>query len=582
MKKNTFIALALVLVASSAPPLARVTYAAEENTHPVPSGVALTPHSTWNFQELGLTPIQNGGRLKPLDSLARETILFETGSRNYQGWDPIDLLLSWLAHPQYWQDQPFIQVGREDVRRQLGLDEKRTRFAPKELFDNFALAQYADSIMRAGSGQETQTNPTKDKNDPRTQELKRILDRIGAFRSIVAGTAWVVIPKVGSDSWNSLASSVSGADASADAIRKEWVAMIRAYLDDDGAHFAEDSVKARTAVEAAVPHWNSGVSRAIQAEAFFNHLRPFLWAWILYLLAALLWISVLWSDGLKKLKPLALSATGLGLILHITGMALRCYVAGRPPVTNMYESVVWVSFGQLVFALILYAIHRNPVVLAVSTTLGMLGLIAGDAVPAMLDPSIQPLVPVLRSNYWLTIHVLTITLGYAAFALTLGIANVTLFSFLKDGPGVKTRITNLNQLTYRAMQFGVVLIAAGTILGGIWADYSWGRFWGWDPKEVWALIVLLCYIVILHARFTVGCNSLVLRHGRCLHSYPCSWPGTDVNFVLGVGLHSYGFSTGGRGAVAIFVCAQLLYVGAITAIKKGRDAKSALAHSKSL
>jgi hypothetical protein len=105
-----------------------------------------------------------------------------------------------------------------------------------------------------------------------------------------------------------------------------------------------------------------------------------------------------------------------------------------------------------------------------------------DSAPAVMDPGIHPLVPVLRSNYWLTIHVLTITLGYAAFALTLGLANVSLFYFLrahKKGheSEAKKQIASMNQLTYRAMQFGVVLLAAGTILGGVWADYSWGRFW---------------------------------------------------------------------------------------------------------
>ena len=90
---------------------------------------------------------------------------------------------------------------------------------------------------------------------------------------------------------------------------------------------------------------------------------------------------------------------------------------------------------------------------------------------------------------------LTITLGYAAFALTLGLANVSLWHFFNsDQAGAHIRIASMNQLTYRAMQFGVVLLAAGTILGGVWADYSWGRFWGWDPKEVWALIALLCYL----------------------------------------------------------------------------------------
>src|SRR5690606_11379077 len=111
-----------------------------------------------------------------------------------------------------------------------------------------------------------------------------------------------------------------------------------------------------------------------------------------------------------------------------------------------------------------------------------------------------PLVPVLRSNFWLTVHVLTITLSYGAFTLALGIANIALGFYLLK-PKAKEKIDRLNFFTYRAIQIGVVLLAAGTLLGGVWANESWGRFWGWDPKEVWALIALLGYLALLHGRF---------------------------------------------------------------------------------
>jgi cytochrome c biogenesis factor len=122
------------------------------------------------------------------------------------------------------------------------------------------------------------------------------------------------------------------------------------------------------------------------------------------------------------------------------------------------------------------------------------------------------------------------------------------------------------------MQFGVVLIAAGTILGGIWADYSWGRFWGWDPKEVWALIVLLCYVAILHGRLTgwIGQFAYAAWSVVAFLSVLMAWYG--VNFILGVGLHSYGFSTGGFTAVMTFVAVQGAYVGFV-ALRRGAEAK---------
>src|SRR5262249_19984530 len=161
---------------------------------------------------------------------------------------------------------------------------------------------------------------------------------------------------------------------------------------------------------------------------------------------------------------------------------------------------------------------------------------------------------------------------YAAFALTLGLANVSLWHFFRaDKPGASIRIASMNQLTYRAMQFGVVLLAAGTILGGVWADYSWGRFWGWDPKEVWALIALLCYVTILHARFTgwVGQFAFAAWSIVAFLSVIMAWYG--VNFVLGVGLHSYGFSSGGFAPIATFVGLQMAWVGTVMLIYKRRE-----------
>ena len=522
-------------------------------------------HKDWSYRELGLTPIQSGGRIKPLDSFARETVLFETGSRSFEGYEPIELMLSWIANPKYWEDHAFIQIQREDVKRQLGFNEKQMRFTPREIFENFPLAQYAESLNRKSQGAETQTNPVGNQMNPRDQELKRLLNRTGLFKSIITGEAWLLIPPGGNSSqpWLSLAAPANTGEL----IKTQFVGLLKSYLGKDAGEFTSASRLVRAAVEGEIPGYSEKLKNVVSSELFFNRLHPFMWAWILYLVASFAFVFAISEWGGVKSKRLAITIMSAGLGLHVLGFALRCYIAGRPPVTNMYESIIWVSFGVMLFASVIYVWTKQGVILAVSCALAALGLIAGDSAPAMLDSSIQPLVPVLRSNYWLTIHVLTITLGYAAFALTLGLANLTLFNYLKGSATRKAAIMQLNQLTYRAMQFGVVLLAAGTILGGIWADYSWGRFWGWDPKEVWALIALLAYVVILHARFTnwIGQFGFAVWTVCSFLTVLMAWYG--VNFVLGVGLHSYGFSAGGRGWVFGFVVLQLIYVG-IVAVKE--------------
>ncbi len=548
--KNSRWALGAIMLA-----LASVAQAAD-----APAETAL-PHGGWDLTELKNLPVQSGGRMKPLDSFARETVLFMTGKTKYEGWDSVDLLLSWIASPQSWEARRFVQVARPDVRRQLGLDEDRKLFTPQELFNNYPLLQYSETIGRTeGPGAQVSTNGKT--QAPREQEMTALLERLSLFRSLVSGHAWVMIPTEAGKPWASLA----GQDPAGEKVRAHFADLLRAYQAADQARFAEASVGVRSTVESLIPGWDTGHARVVKAETFYNRWHPFMWAWLLYLAAAL--TGLLFQKTSKQKVSFGLLFAAF--LIHTVGIGLRCYIAGRPPVTNMYESIIWVAYGAVIFSGILYLIQRQMIVLIVSSVLATASLIAADAAPAMMDPGLHPLVAVLRSNYWLTVHVLTITLGYAAFALCLGLGNVTLWQYLRPSEGWMARVQNLNLLTYRATQFGVVLLGAGTILGGIWADESWGRFWGWDPKEVWALIAFLCYVAILHGRYTnwMGQFGFAAWSVVGFLSVLMAWYG--VNFVLGAGLHSYGFSSGGLGWVSLFTVLQLAYVGFVALVKNGK------------
>jgi cytochrome c-type biogenesis protein CcsB len=337
-------------------------------------------------------------------------------------------------------------------------------------------------------------------------------------------------------------------------------ALLKSYLDGNVEEFRVLAAQARVAVESKITGFD-GMSNLLRAEVLYNRMRPFLQAMIFYLLAGILW---LFAGKSRFPRILAKFLTVTAVSLHVLGFALRCYVAGRPPVTNMYESIIWVSLGVMFFALLLFWKNRQIVLISTANILSGFALFAADSAPMVMDPTIRPLVPVLRSNYWLTIHVLTITLSYGAFMLAMGISNIALFGFFQESrrgpsPEISKRTALLNQLSYRSLMFGTVLLAAGTILGGVWADYSWGRFWGWDPKEVWALIALLSYMAVLHGRYAgwVGAFAFPLWTVICFSTVVMAWYG--VNFVLGVGLHSYGFSTGGQAFVFGFLLLQTLY-----------------------
>jgi len=264
----------------------------------------------------------------------------------------------------------------------------------------------------------------------------------------------------------------------------------------------------------------------------------------------------------------------VALAFHGTGIVLRCLIGGRPPVTNMYESIIWVSFAVSLFGMIFFARYRAPIYLLAALPVTLVALLLVHQMPIAMPSSIEPLVPVLRDNFWLTIHVLTITLSYAAFALAMGFGHILLWRYARN-PTAARGDAPMHFWLYRVLQLGVLLLAAGTILGGVWANYSWGRFWGWDPKETWALIALLCYILALHGRLAGWWTQfgLTVASVVCFLAVLMAWYG--VNFVLGKGLHSYGFGIGGETYVTTFIVLDLLFVAFAT--WRYRSSKSAVA-----
>jgi ABC-type transport system involved in cytochrome c biogenesis permease subunit len=285
--------------------------------------------------------------------------------------------------------------------------------------------------------------------------------------------------------------------------------------------------------------------QTLDLELTFNRVEPFKWAWVTMALAALCF-SV--SLGLTTPIPYWLGMGLLMVSLAVQGFGYyaRVAISGRPPVTDMYETVVFVASMSAVFALVLEWIYRRKYIAVAGSLVATLGLVLADQLPVTRgwDPSIRPLEPVLRSNYWLIVHVMTIVASYAGGALAWGMGNLILTMHLFRTPRPE-EVKGLALFTYRAMQIALLLLAAGTFLGGWWAAESWGRFWGWDPKETWALIALIAYAIPLHARYLgwVKDFGLAVAAVVCFAAIVMSWYG--VNFILGAGLHSYGFGGGG-------------------------------------
>ncbi len=520
---------------------------------------APSPRPGLDIEALRFLAIQEGGRKKPLDTFAREAARFVTGREKFAGFDPLELLFSWLTESKTWETLPILDAGFVPLQKQVRLEVKEGRVSPLKLRDNQDFQLFVQGVA------------AKQEAGAKLTELEKhgsaLLQRLQLFYGISSGSVLTLVPRNGN--WESLGRlgerypdlAAMQKDASPDAkIAAAVQGTLSAYFQNEPEVFKQmGSVLVETLRRQGEAIGQHPSAATLKREVHFNRFKPFRWAWVGYATAFFILLSSLWLKGYR------LYWVGMGvllgvLLLHAYGFYLRCMIAGRPPVTNMYETVIWVSLGIVVFAAVFELIYRAKYFAAAGTALATIFLILADSATAVLDPTIEPLVPVLRSNYWLTIHVLTITLSYAAFALALGVGHVSL-GYYSFKPEAVERINRLNYFLYRSIQVGVVLLAAGTILGGVWANASWGRFWGWDPKEVWALIALLGYLSILHGRYAGWLGGFGLAVGSICAFLLVVMAWYGVNFILGVGLHSYGFSSGGAKFMSVFISAELLWVG---------------------
>ena len=531
--------------------------------------IAIVPLS--QFQTSPISPLQNlavqlDGRKKPLDTVARETVTQIHGKTNYTtiNGDKLDYLDSYLSlwfNDRDWNREEFILFSYRPLKERLGLN-------PDQKYFSFAQLMQSDLGQIIMAIREKQANNIDLNRDDR--EALTIEDRLALTIATVGDSQLPLVPhpKDVKGTW-------IGIDNAAEyytpkevaAVKQDYQQLKQNYRNNpqDKAGLGAIASKLQTDLAALSPEIYPNTA-ILSREVKFYALHPFAKAWMLYGLAFIAMSIVTLFESVEFYGG-AIAIFSTGLLIHGYGFIERMQIAGRPPVTNMYESVIWVGFGISAIALLFELIYRAKYYLLAAAPLSVVCLLLADSLPAILDPTIKPLVPVLRDNFWLSVHVPTITLSYASFALAFGLGHIILAQYL-FAPNNTQRIRSLSKWNYGVLQVGVLLLTTGIILGGIWAHFSWGRFWGWDPKETWALIALMCYVIPLHGRLVGWLKDfgMAITSAIAFNAVLMAWYG--VNFVLGTGLHSYGFGTGGSQLyIAAFVSLDLLFV-IVTAIKK--------------
>ena len=329
-------------------------------------------------------------------------------------------------------------------------------------------------------------------------------------------------------------------------------------LRDDRAAFASRAESFRKRVVAAAER--RGEYAKVPLEVAFYRAQFFYYAQILFVLGFLL-AAFSWIKPMRILPRLTAGSVGVATLLLIAGITMRCIIRGRPPVSTLYESILFTTGVAVISSMIAEYLNRQGIAMTLATVLGAAGMFLADRYEMQEKIDTMPsLVAVLDTNFWLASHVTTVTIGYGAGLLAGAIGHVTILGRLL---GLKRRdetfYRTLTSMTYGILCFGLLFSVVGTVLGGIWANESWGRFWGWDPKENGALAIVLWELIVLHARF----GGYIRDQGLAISAVfggvvvAASWWGVNL---LGVGLHSYGFTSGILIALLSFFAIEALVI----------------------
>ena len=497
-------------------------------------------------------PLQDEGRIKPLDTFARNHLLAFYGKRSIKEMNlsATDWILNLILDPQNGKEQKIFNIRNPEVVSSIYLDwstEHKYSF---------------NEILPGLSNQAVLINMINQKpNANRTVFEKQLLELNNnalRFEEISYLKAMKLLPPdeiSKTDEWSSpLEFIVNGRspEPHQDAILNALQQYLAGRLAGQEASMQSAMANYKAAL-LMVPGELFDIT-VLKKETWMNRVNLFYTSVGLYLFAFIL-LGLSWMIQPLLLKRASYALLILGFLFHAYGIYLRMHIMGRPPVSTLYESVIFVAFIVILFAIILEYFRRDGLGIFVGTVSGSIFHYIGFGYSADGD-TLSMLVAVLNSNFWLATHVTTITMGYGASLVAGFIGHLYLVQAIrqpKNKSNLKSIFNNLFGITLIALFFTLF----GTILGGIWADQSWGRFWGWDPKENGALLIVLWQLMMVHMRLSGLAKPAEFALGMALNNIIVALAWFGVN-LLQVGLHSYGFDDGVARNLFIFIVLELI------------------------
>jgi len=407
-----------------------------------------------NTEPIDALPVLNNGRIKPLQSLARETILFVSGTFGKWGLSATQIYLG-LATSKASSDIEIINVRSPELREQLGFTKKKRFFSLREL-ESSKLAEIAEALM-----------PKEQQNSKSLSQAEK--DTLEAYhqmwltQQLVTGEHFARSVDIAGQTQNAAAGGVSPHNEQLTQLIVAWLGELAKNPQTGGQPLASELNAAVRAQQA--PALFQHQFDNLDLEVSYTNVRPFLVAAVLFFLLG----SAMLIPMLKKNLTVGrvIAAFAVPFFFQVAGFGTRVYITRFAPVTSMYGTMLWVSLGVGLFALLLFALYRSFTITGILWLGSAAILLLTENIPLVLNPDMDPIVAVLRSNYWLTIHVLTITISYAAFTVVMLIGNTALVRSCLNFDNQKFN-EEYARYAYRMTQLGVFLLTVGIILGGIW------------------------------------------------------------------------------------------------------------------
>jgi ABC-type transport system involved in cytochrome c biogenesis permease subunit len=494
-------------------------------------------HEGFEWEMAGRIVVQHGGRVKPLDTFAREMVKSIYAKDSFQGQHPVETYFRWMSDGSRWSTEPILYLSKGELRTEMGLDEHDGHyFTVGELQGHPRLREIVMEGMTADQAGEklsfTQT------------QASELMSRLSMLTSLFNHDVPLMVPPPDGDpltTWETMPDLLFRVDTDSGSVTEEEASLSLAFaglyhsLHDNRADIFNTSASVFINTQMALLQNHPEVISSLDWEVAYNSLDPFMWARILLAIAFVLFLFSL-KDAWARLKPLAVTGMLAGIVMYSAGMIMRWVIGGRAPWSNMYESLLAIGWTLLIVSLIFELVKKDRIFGLSGSALGAVTL--GIAAYASLDRGINPLVPALQS-YWLTYHVIIILASYACLALAMMVGHGVLIGAVRSKGEPTDTTRRWSWANLKIMQLGSVLLILGILLGAVWANVSWGRFWGWDPKETWALITWFVYIVFLHGRSAgwLAWRGLAVASVAAFPVVIMTYYG--VNFYLS-GLHSYG------------------------------------------